>query len=212
MAGMAKWKIPAPLDLGLAMRKKESARISQRVLDDGRLQTVVEHAPMPGVTPAMCLWYLENIDREVELRGCRAIAYRFWHPRDHIHFKRLGKFGVGDTWHIVEAFGAERRWLLDDHFHVTRLDETGFTMEVRVPLLGAAAVAEERWQPSEAGLRWTVTLTGGFASAPRRWLNAAVRKHRLPFIDRWTQHNVEEGGCLPQFLPEMYAERERIFR
>src|SRR5579859_3042532 len=142
------WKLPAPLALGFTLREKSSAQIRQRVLDDGRLETVVAHAPLAGVTTEMCLWFLENIDREVEFRGQRAIAYRFWHPRDHIYFKRLGKFGPGDTWHIVEAFGAERRWLLDDHFHVVQLDDSGFTMQVRVPLLGAAATAEERWQPS----------------------------------------------------------------
>ena len=206
------FSIPAPLDLGFEYRTKDSARITQRVLGDGRLQTVVAHAPMPGVTPAMCLWFLENVDREVEFRGHRALAYRFWHPRDHIYFKRLGRFGAGDTWHIVEAFGARREWLLDDHFHVVQIDETGFTMEVRIPLLGTAGVAEERWTPDDAGMRWTVTLTAGFGAAPPRWLNAAVRKHRLPFVNRWTEHNVEEAGFLPQFLPEMYGARATIFR
>src|SRR5579859_1471911 len=143
---MSRWSIPAPLELGFATRRRGSATITQEVLDDGRLQTVVTHAPMPGVTPAMCLWFLENVDREVEFHGHRALAYRFWHPRDHIYFKRLGRFGVGDTWHIVEAFGGRREWLLDQHFHVVQLDDSGFTMQVRVPLLGAAATAEERWQ------------------------------------------------------------------
>jgi hypothetical protein len=209
---MGRWRIPAPLDVGFKPRLRDSASITQQVLHDGRLQTVVAHAPMPGVTPAMCLWFLENVDREVEFQGQRAVAYRFWHPRDHIHFKRLGQFGVGDTWHIVEAFGGEPRWLLDDHFSVVQIDETGFTMQVRVPLLGTAAVAEERWKPDAGGMRWTVTLTGGFETGPQRWLNPAVRRHRSRFVNRWIQHNVEEAGYLPQFLPEMYEERASIFR
>jgi hypothetical protein len=197
---VARWSIPPPLDVGFVFRDPLSARISQRVLDDGRLETVVAHAPMPAVTPEMCLWFLENVDREVEVRGRRAVAYRFWHPRDHIHFQRVGN---GDIWHIVEAFGADRAWLLDDRFHVAHIDEGGFTMEVRVPVLGAAATMVERWQPDPEGMLWTATLTAGFPG--RRWLNAAVRRHRGRFIERWTRHNVEEGGCLPQFLPELYG-------
>jgi hypothetical protein len=77
-----------------------------------------------------------------------------------------------------------------------RVDETGFVMEVRLPL-GTVAFVEERWAPSPAGLLWTVTMTAGFEKAPGQWLNGAIRKHRAEF--------------LPQFVPELYAERARIF-
>jgi hypothetical protein len=61
---------------------------------------------MPGVTPEMVLWFLERVDRDIEFRGVKTLAYRLWHPRDHIHFERREKFGPGDTWHVVEAFQA----------------------------------------------------------------------------------------------------------
>jgi hypothetical protein len=209
---MTRWNLPEPLELGFEFRSKGSAKITQRVLDDGRLQTVVAHAPMLEVTPEMCLWFLENVDRQVSFRGHRALAYRFWHPRDHIHFKRQGKFGPGDRWHIVEAFGRDPRFMVDDLFHVVDLDDTGFVMEVRLPV-GTVAIAEERWVRSDAGLLWTVTMTAGFTKAPACWFNGAVRRRRAEFIRRWSeQHNPEEAGCLPQFLPEMYAERAKLFQ
>ena len=70
---MAKWTIPEPLPFDWTMREKSSARITVRALDDGRLEQVIEHAPLPGVTPEMMLWMLENMGREIEWRGhqCR---------------------------------------------------------------------------------------------------------------------------------------------
>ena len=33
-----------------------------------------------------------------------------------------------------------------------------------------------------------------------------VVRHRMGFLQRWQQHNVEEAGSLPHFLPELYAQ------
>jgi hypothetical protein len=138
------------------------------------------------------------------LAGHTALAYRFWHPRDHIFFQRRGSFGPGDRWHIVEAFGADRRFLLDQVFDVTKLDETGFTMEVR-RLGHPVVVADERWRPTAAGLCWTVEMTVGSLEPGLRTMVRAVVRRRMAFLERWRQHNVEEAGNLPYFLPELYT-------
>jgi hypothetical protein len=202
---MTTWQIPEPLAIGWQMRTLDSAKISARSLDDGRFRQTVEHAPLPGVTPAMCLWYLEHVDRQLTWRGRTALAYRFWHPRDHIFFQRQGPFGPGGRWHIVEAFGADRRFLLDQVFDVTRLDGTGFTMEVR-KLGHTVAVIDERWQVTPAGLAWTVEQTVGSAAPGLRAVTRRVVRYRMAFLERWRQHNVEEAGNLPHFLPELYAQ------
>jgi hypothetical protein len=41
------------------MSDKSSAKITVRKLDDGRLEQLIEHAPLPSVTPEMMLWMLE---------------------------------------------------------------------------------------------------------------------------------------------------------
>ena len=115
-----------------------------------------------------------------------------------------GSFGPGDRWHIVEAFGADRRFLLDQVFDVTRLDETGFTMEVR-RLGRPVVVADERWRPTAAGLCWTVEMTVGSPEPGLRMIVRAVVRRRMAFLERWRQHNVEEAGNLPYFLPELYT-------
>lgn len=201
---MTHWDIPQPIPIDWEMRKLDSASITWRTLPDGRFEQVVEHAPLPGVTPAMCLWYLENIDRVMTWRGHTALAYRFWHPVDHIYFKRLGEFGAGDRWHIVEMFGGERRFLLDQIFHVTELDETGFKMEVR-RLGEPVSQSIERWRPTPEGLRWSVEMIVGFRPHWLRPISRIALPRLMPFLIRWRQHNVEEAGNLPHFLPELYV-------
>ena len=204
MGAVTRWQIPEALPVGWQMRALDTARITVGYLEDRRFRQRVEHAPLPGVTPAMCLWYLERVDHQLTWRGHTALAYRFWHPRDHIFFQRRGSFGPGDRWHIVEAFGADRRFLFDQVFDVTRLDETGFTMEVR-RLGRPVVVADERWRPTAAGLCWTVEMTVGSSEPGLRTIVRAVVRRRMAFLERWRQHNVEEAGNLPYFLPEVYA-------
>jgi len=202
---MARWVIPEPLPVDWPMRTVDSAKITARALADGRFRQTVEHAPLSGVTPPMCLWYLEQLDRRLSWRGRTVLAYRLWHPRDHISFTRQGSFGPGDRWHIVEAFGGDGRFLLDQTFRVTRLGDAGFTMEVR-KLGYPVAVVDERWQPTPAGLVWIVEMTVGGAEPGVRAVTKRVVRHRMGLLQRWRRHNVEEAGSLPHFLPELYAQ------
>lgn len=187
------------------MRTPDSARITVEELDDGRLVQKIEHAVVRGVTPAMVLWYLEHIDEVLTWRGQVALAYRFWHPVDHIHFRRRGAFGPGDEWHIVEAFGADPRLWMEALFRVTKLDGTGFTMEIR-KLGRPVAVMDERWEVTADGLRWTVEQTIGAPGAVLGPLTRAIRRRRAPMLTAWQRHNVEEVGNLEHFLPELHAE------
>jgi len=52
---MAKWNIPEPIPIHWTMRTVESAKLTIRDLPDGRFGQTIEHAILPGVTPAMCL-------------------------------------------------------------------------------------------------------------------------------------------------------------
>jgi hypothetical protein len=130
---MARWSIPQPLPYDWAMREKASAKITVRRLEDGRLEQMVEHAPLPGVTPEMMLWMLENMGREIEWRGQRCIMYRCWHPIDHIHFEILGAFGPGCRFHIVEAFEGRPEYLADRAYDVPKLGRTALRDELVGP-------------------------------------------------------------------------------
>jgi len=84
------------------------------------------------------------------------------------------------------------------------LDETGFTMQVR-RLGHPVVVADERWRPTAAGLCWTVEMTVGSTEPGLRTIVSALVRRRMALLERWRQHNVEEAGNLPCFLPELYA-------
>ena len=87
MGAATRWQIPEALTVGWQMRALGTAGITAGYLEGGRFPQHVEHAPLPGVTPAMCLWYLERAGRPLTWRRHTALAYRFWHPRDHIFFQ-----------------------------------------------------------------------------------------------------------------------------
>lgn len=198
-------RVPEPLPFDWSMRTVDSARITVEEADDGRFVQTVEHAVIPGVTAAMVLWYLERVDQEVAWRGRRALAYRLWHPVDHIHFARRGAFGPGDEWHIVEAFGANPHYWMEALFHVTKLDETGFTMEIR-KFGRPVAVMDEQWEATPDGLQWTVSQTIGTTGPLLGPVSRAIRRRRAPMLAAWPRHNVEEVGNLEHFLPALHAE------
>lgn len=200
---MARWTVPEPLPFDWQMRDTSSARITVHTLDDGRLEQVIEHAPLPGVTPDMMLWMLRNMGREIEWRGRRCIVYRCWHPIDHIYFEVLGPFGPGCRFRIVETFQARPEYVRDFIYDVPKLDRTGFRLELRRHgvLLGSA---DEDWEERPDGMVYRVRQIVGFSAPFLRAVNPVVRRGNTAMLTAWLTHNVEEDGNLPHVLPELY--------
>lgn len=203
-----RWEIPEPIPVGWRMRELSSAKIDVRELPDGTFEQTIEQAPLPGVTPEMMLWWLANMEKQVEWEGRRFLAYRLWHPRDHIHFRNLrrrdGTIGPGMRFHIVEAFGGERRFLVDDVAHITRYDLGGFRLEFRV--LGQAILSvDELFRPRSGGMGFEIRMRFGSAAPVVGAITRAARKAKMPMLTRWLQHKVEEDGNLPHFLPKLYG-------
>ncbi|MBV9280111.1 MAG: hypothetical protein JOZ41_08530, partial [Chloroflexi bacterium] len=200
----ATWTIPEPLPFDWTMRDITSARIAVRRLEDGRLEQTIEHAPLPGVTPAMMLWMLANMGREVEWRGRRCILYRCWHPIDHIHFEVLGPFRPGCRFHIVETFLGRPEYLRDFVYNVPRLDRPGFRLELR--LLGQlVGSADEEWEEQPDGMVWRVRQITGMAAPLLKTLNPLLLRRSAGMLQAWLLHNVQEDGNLPHVLPELSA-------
>ena len=40
--------------------------------------------------------------------------------------------------------------------------------------------------------------------------SAKISAHRMVFLNRWRQHNVEEIGNLPHFLPDLHNQGGRL--
>jgi len=202
---MARWTIPEPIPIDWPMRDLSTAKVTVRDLEDGRQQRIVEHAPLPGVKPHMMLWFLRHLDRYLAWRGMIMLAYRYWHPTDHIFFKILGTPGPGCRFHIVEAFQANPKYLIDITFDVPKLDLTGFRLEFR--RLGQIITSlDEEFEDAPEGMRYKVTMTIGSTAPLLRTVTRLVRERFLAqTLDAWHLHNVQEVGNLPHFLPDLYA-------
>jgi hypothetical protein len=200
--------IPQPLPLSYLERARalSTAEITVRDLDAGGIEQRIVHGPLVGVTREMLFWWMHHIGDEVTWEGHRVMAYRLWHPRDHIDWSCDGPVRAGCRFHIVEAFGAQRRFLVDNVFHVPRLDPSGFRIETR--FFGAArASIDEGWDDLPDGVRWTNTMR---LEPVRALLGPLVRlgaRLKRDMLAAWQAHNVEEVGFVPEFLPQLYASR-----
>jgi hypothetical protein len=202
-----KWTIPTPIPVDWKMREVDSAVVHVGAVPDGRFEQKIDHAVLPDITPKMLLWWIRNLDRQIEWDGSRFLAYRLWHPRDHI-FHRIfprsdGDLGPGMKFHLVEAFGADLKYLVDHTFEVTKFDESGFRLEMS--LLGQTVFAlNETFSVLPGGTKCTVQMVFESTNPAFQLAAKVVRMAEADFLHRWIQHNVEEVGNYPFFLPQIY--------
>jgi hypothetical protein len=192
------------------MRALATARTESSVCADGRLELRIDHAPLEGVTPKMLRWWFQTASEDMMWRGRTIPRYHLWHPVDHIQLSvvrraRDGTVGPGAKFHIVEAFGGNLAYLVDQVVDVARLDEGGITLEVRV----ANKVVMQLAHTFEAGADATLYRTRmviGAESGLLKPLSRLIRWRKFPTAKAgaWLKHNVEEVGNLPYFLPELY--------
>jgi len=208
----SEWSLLSPRPVDWTMKPLSSARTEENVFADGHVELRIEHELLRGVTPQMLVWWWRNIEGEMEIKGQKYFRYLIWHPVDHIHFavvKRLadGSVGVGSTFHLVEALGADMKNLIDVLLQLRRLDETGATVEL--DMFGRTVMRIHGDFVAESdGTRVISTMTLGGPGWLSRiglidWFFPAERRRA------WLKHSVEEIGNLQFFLPALYARHAR---
>ena len=206
--------LPEPLPIAWDPKPLGSARTSQRVLPDGRMELRIRHSPLRGITPAMLCWWFAHIGGDMEYQGARYSRYRVWHPLDHIDWQLVGEApgggaGVGARFRIVEAFGRNPDHLIDSVERVEKLDEDGIVLTRWV--LGHQVFRLEHefvHVPAEDATRYLSCMVLGSPSVVgRAFLNGLVRRRFFSEAmgRAWLKHNVEEVGHFEQFLPELHA-------
>jgi hypothetical protein len=206
---MTRWQIPEPLDVEFRPRPLSSANVTAGRMSDGRFQIRIAHALIEGVTPAMLRWWISMLDQQVEWKGRTVLAYRLWHPRDHIHFEITGRKADGSveppaTYHLVEAFGAQRRFLIEQRFELSKLDETGFVLTGAFH--GQRLELKESFEAAPGGTKMVVQARLGKPNALfTRALSRLILLFEPAQFEAWKRHNVEEDGTLSGFLPALYA-------
>jgi len=200
--------IPRPLEVSYLAKKRgiATAKISVRELDDGRFEQRIEHAPLLGITREMLFWWMHHIGDQVEFEGHRVLAYRLWHPSDHIHWHCDGPIEPGCKFHIVEAFQAQRRYLVDNVFDVPTLTPSGFRLVSRFMEIAQISVDED-WIDVPGGVQWTNTMQLTASIGILQPLVQVGRRFKMDMMTAWLTHNVEEVGFIPEFLPKLFAAR-----
>lgn len=200
-----------PRPIHWKMKPLESATTNCTQLADGRLELSIKHELIKGVSPEMLAWWFRNIEGEMEYEGRTYTRYHVWHPIDHIHYDLAapaadGTAGSGSKFHIVEAFAANPKYLVNSVAHVPQNDEDGLTLSVRH--LGMEVMRlEHTFAATKGGTRYQSIMHVGAKSMPARWLiNRCIIPH-LFGEDKgraWLKHNVEEVGNFEFFLPDLF--------
>lgn len=204
-----------PIPIPWEMKPLSSAETKVEKLDDGRLRFSIRHEVLAGVTPAMLVWWLNNMDGTCLVGDRDVPRYRLWHPRDHVALTYLRpgadgrKFSAGARIHIQEYFDADPRYAVDAIDEVVFLDETGFS-HTHTRLGVRVAAMDYTFTPVSGGTLYQNSLTIGIERpAALRVINRVL--YALVFSETkgraWLKHNVEEVGNLQFFLPALYEAR-----
>ena len=200
--------MPEPLHVSYLAKARErsTARVEIRWISSSQFEQKIVHAPLFGVTREMLYWWMHHIGDHVDWEGSSVQAYRLWHPRDHIDWSCDGPVRVGSKFRIVEAFQREARFRVDRVFDLPKLDISGFRIETGFAGFAKISVDED-WEDVPGGVRWTNTMRVSTPSnflAPLVWAGQYANRANL---EAWINHNIEEVGFIPEFLPQIYLSR-----
>lgn len=183
-------------------------------LDDGRLSYWIRHEVIRGVTPAMLVWWFQNLEGDIDVMGQRISRYRAWHPYDHVHAsyaRRLpdGSIGPGAQIRLCEFLGANRRYRVQTVTTIEKLDEEGFIHNPQVHGIAGLVRMEYRFTAVTGGTLYENRLLVGADRGRHRLLSALVQRYGFDLAHgyAWLRHNIEEVGMFEHFLPKLYAER-----
>ncbi|MGV3538681.1 MAG: DAPG hydrolase family protein [Rufibacter sp.] len=194
------------------MKPLSSAKTTFSVLPQGSYEMTIAHDIIKEVSPQMLEWWFRNIGGTMEINNTIYPKYRVWHPVDHIHWELVnysidGTVGVGSRFRIVEAFGADRKKMVDSVEDVEKLDITGIRLTRSV--LGKQIFSLEHWfEPHALGAQYFSRMQVGAESAFGKFFFQPLIR---PFIftremaQAWLLHNIEEVGNFEFFLPRLYS-------
>ena len=181
---------------------------------NGRLQIQVDHALLPGITPAMVAWFYRVLPiSTIEYQGLTYPLYHFFHPTEHgtiwiAEPASDGRPGMGqgavvarDEWFgPYDSRGAAR---------LTSFSEAGMVAEAQVAGIQFATL-QHNFTAADGGTRYRLEAHIG-ADVPLlgALLNLYLRTqvYHPDMVNEWLRHQVEEVGSLPFFLPQIYAQR-----
>lgn len=223
------WKPEPPLPFNWQMKPVSSAAKAEiKVLPNKQFELTISHDIIKGVTPQMLHWWFCRIDGTIDFNGETHHRYRVWHPFDHIYYKDLsrapdGTGSAGTRRHIVEAFGANKNYLINIIDRVEHLNDKGILLATEqggislgfgsllTPLPMRLSTLEHQFFTVPNGTRYESRLLIGLDSDFGKWLiNPIVRPLFIGYemAKAWLKHNIEEVGNFEFFLPDLYEKQK----
>jgi len=205
-------KPPVPLKVDWEMRDVSSAETAYNVLDDGRVEALIDHKLLRGVTAKMLVWWFQNFPVTPDspgtmvYRGETILMYRIWHPRDHIRVQVMRQapdgapgLSTGARAVINERIGSRIATL---HPRVAKMDEEAICLQMMVGPLQVAELLHSFTEEPEGTVYRSRLLVGPCIPI----IGGLLARRLFPprRAQEWFEHNVEEVGNLPHFLPKLY--------
>ena len=211
MRHLGRLPLPPPRPVLFPLRAPATAVTSIQELARHRRRATIDHQPLPGVTPAMLLWWFQNIGG-VMTYGDRVVPnYLAWHPIDHIRWELAraapgGGAREGARFRIVEAFQGRPEFYVDTTETVEKLDETGIRLVRRIAGVSVLQLSHT-WSACTGHTHYVSVLEVGANTALLTTVNRHLTRRRfpLPMARGWVRHNIEEVGVLEHILPAAYA-------
>jgi hypothetical protein len=205
------WKLPAAREFGWKMKPLESAKTDFIITEDNVFDLRIEHDLIKGVTPKMLYWWFTHIGGDMIYKGTRYPKYLIWHPIDHIHWALAkpapsGGAKQGASFRIVEAIGANMKFLIDSVEFVEKLDETGIRLIRKIAGVEIFSLQHD-FHLVNGNTRYVSRMIVGSPQFPLKQLfNRLIRPFIFsePMGPAWLKHNIEEVGNFEFFLPEHY--------
>lgn len=183
----------------------------------GQLIVKVHHDVIPGITPAMLLWWYQYIGQTVEYNGAQCPMYYILLPDEHDGIQvsnkdAKGRARVGSIYHLKETFHLDgKEYPLVSKVRISKIDTEGVKYVARRFGFKVATVSH-KWIFEADGTRIISTFVLGskMKFKPLRDLINKQARKEMPVLalHAWVKHNVEELGNLPNVLPLFYQSEE----
>ena len=225
--------MPPERKFGWELKPIESAHFAIHERANGQFCVVLNHALLRGVTSEMLHWWFLNftslqvtLKDVADYQGQSVPAYLLWHPSDHLNATLSGNLGQGGiaqpgaSIEIKEAMQYSKygwKYPVNNKLQIFYCDSDGWAMGKQIPFLGPVMMLRIHFKDvfqgeARLGVHYHYEIVIGVSSdnIVGRLINGQIKKHFSPeFFEAWQTHNVIEVGTFENFLPSLYAQRDK---
>lgn len=203
-----------PRDLPWKLPDYRQAETGWEVLADGRIRTYVEHFFLADISPAMVMWFYQQLPiATVEYRGVTLPLYHIFHPSEHGTLRVLEPAPDGTPGMARGAMIERDEWFGSyDSRGSARIVEFSESGMLALPQVAGLPIGKIRHslRSENGGTAYRVDALIGsdlplLGAVVNYYLHTAVFHPAM--IEQWQRHQLEEVASLQFFLPQLYAQR-----